>query len=80
MGISQAHYDLLVKTSTQFLEEEPFGPVQIEKVMEEVFGAYASRTTDDANAWQAYWTALQLYQDQTRACQSHQYVYANLSL
>ena len=67
MGISRAHYDLLVKTSSRFLKEEAFGPIGIEEVMEQVFGAYVSRSTDDAKAWQAYWSALELYQENRSA-------------
>ena len=63
MGITKAQYDLLVESSARFLEKETFSPVQLEEVMEQIFSAYVSRSTDDAKAWQVYWSALELYQE-----------------
>ena len=56
-------YQMLLEASVSFLERKDFGIVELEEVMDQVFG---QNRGGDAKAWSMHWTQLSLYEEQAQ--------------
>jgi hypothetical protein len=60
MVLSQEHYTALKAANTRFLTAgDAFGAVEIEHLMQTVFGDYTTRTSTEAQEWKQHWTLLE---------------------
>ncbi|KAJ3851097.1 hypothetical protein EV368DRAFT_66023 [Lentinula lateritia] len=60
--LTDEDYQMLLEASVSFLERKDFGIVELEEVMDQVFGQ--NRGGKDAKAWSMHWTQLSLYEEQ----------------
>jgi hypothetical protein len=56
--------DKLNDAGKAFLEDKAFGAIEIEEVMDDVFGG--DRTGTEAIEWKGYWKELELYKERLR--------------
>jgi hypothetical protein len=57
-------WDKLVDATKAFLEDKEFGAIEIEELMDDVFGN--NRTGTEAVEWKGYWKELELYEEKLR--------------
>lgn len=81
--ISAVQLLTLENAQDQFLYDHDYGAVELEEVMFEVFGT--DRSTQDAQKWQQHWTALEVYEEETRSNPGSKdppqvYVYSDIEL
>ncbi|KAJ3911331.1 hypothetical protein F5877DRAFT_86129 [Lentinula edodes] len=62
--LTDEDYQMLLEASVSFLERKDFGIVELEEVMDQVFGQ--NRGGEDAKAWSMHWTQLSLYEEQAQ--------------
>lgn len=62
--ISFAELLLLNQARKQYLSENDYGAVDLEKVMNQVFGT--DRSSWDAEEWRKHWIALEVYEEENR--------------
>ena len=57
-------FNKLIDATKAFLKDREFGAIEIEEVMDAVFGN--NRTGTEAVEWKGYWKELELYEEKLR--------------
>jgi hypothetical protein len=57
-------FNKLIDATKAFLEDREFGAIEIEEVMDAVFGN--NHTGTEAVEWKGYWKELELYEEKLR--------------